>query len=39
VQDLLQKEKGYCGIIAVAHTGETAAGHSTAFMSHGEVSG
>lgn len=32
VRDLLDREKGYCGIIAVARTGETAAAHSTAFM-------
>lgn len=38
VADLLQKENGYCGIIAVAHTGETAFGHSTSFMAHAEIS-
>lgn len=37
VEDLLQKEKGYCGIIAVAHTGETAFGYSTAFMAYAET--
>jgi isoaspartyl peptidase/L-asparaginase-like protein (Ntn-hydrolase superfamily) len=32
IQDLLQKEKGYGGIIAVARTGETAKAHSTSTM-------
>ena len=32
VRDLLDKEKGYCGLIAVAHTGETAMANSTNIM-------
>lgn len=33
IQDLLQKENGYGGLIAVASTGETAMSHSTNVMS------
>lgn len=32
IADLLEHTKGYAGLIALAHTGETATAHSTAFM-------
>lgn len=36
VDDLLKVTNGYCGIIAVSAKGETAVGHSTAFMAHAQ---
>jgi beta-aspartyl-peptidase (threonine type) len=39
IQDLLQREKGYGGIIAVARTGETACAHTTTAMIWAEKSG